>query len=298
MTTNPELALRPFRAAVVQLCSKGVVRANLDRAADLVGQAAADGADLIALPESFAWLNVPGAEPGPAAPLPGPIVLEMAALARKHGCFLLLGGVSVSAPDDPRSYNTSVLLDPEGGTVATYRKRHLFDIDLPGGPTLKESDDYLAGDDIVCPATPLGVLGLSICYDLRFPEHYRACVDRGATVLFVPSAFTARTGRAHWHLLLRARAVENLAYVVAPAQHGYHGGERESYGHSLIVDPWGEVIAEVAEGDGFAAADIDPERLAQVRRGLPALQHRRDVPVSAAETRRGPPPRGELPHHR
>ena len=271
--------MRAFRAAVVQICSKGVTRRNLDTVHRLVREAVRAGAELVALPENFAWLRVPGAEPPPAGPVPGPLVDEMAALARDAGCYLLCGGLPEGEPGASHHHVASVLLGPGGagpdGVLGHYRKRHLFSVDLPDGTKLRESEYIVAGDELVCVETPLCTLGFSICYDLRFPEHYRALVDRGAEVLAVPSAFTEPTGRAHWHVLLRARAIENQCFVIAPGQVDFHGGDRHSYGHSLIIDPWGEILAEVEQGEGFAVADLDPERLADVRAKLPALTHRR-----------------------
>jgi predicted amidohydrolase len=169
--------------------------------------------------------------------------------------------------------NTSVLLGPDGATLAVYRKIHLFDIDLPGMEHLKESRAVVPGDEAVLAETPFGKLGLSICYDLRFPELYRALTRAGARVLAVPSAFTERTGKDHWEVLLRARAIENLAFVVAPAQVGHHGRGRASHGHAMIVDPWGAVIAQVADGEGVALAELDFARQERVRGELPALTH-------------------------
>ena len=164
----------------------------------------------------------------------------------------------------------------DGSVRSVYRKLHLFDVDIPGErQSYRESDYHAPGDDIVVADTRAGRLGLSICYDLRFPELYRHLSARGATLLGVPSAFTEATGRAHWHALLRARAIENLAWVVAPAQHGSHPGGRRTWGHTLIVDPWGGIVAERAAGAGFVAADVDPRETARLRRAFPALDHRR-----------------------
>ena len=176
---------------------------------------------------------------------------------------------------DARVHNTSVLIGPDGATLAVYRKIHLFDIDLPGMEHLKESKAVRPGQDVVVADTPFGRLGLSICYDLRFPELYRRQSAAGARVLAVPSAFTARTGQAHWEVLLRARAIENLAYVVAPAQGGVHENGRRTWGHSMLVDPWGQVLAQQEEeGAAVVCAPLDADRLAQVRQQLPALTHR------------------------
>jgi predicted amidohydrolase len=199
----------------------------------------------------------------------------MAALARRHGVTLLLGSLPEAIPGQARVYNTSVVLGPDGARLACYRKMHLFDIDIPGMPLLKESKAVAPGTELVVCETPQGPLGLSICYDLRFPELFRELARRGARLLAVPSAFTDRTGKDHWEVLLRARAIENLAYVVAPAQVGAHDRGRASHGHAMIVDPWGSILAQLADGEGVAVAEIDPERQERLRRELPALDHRR-----------------------
>jgi len=199
----------------------------------------------------------------------------MAALSRETGAWVLWGGVPEARAEDARTFNTAALLDERGVVVARYRKIHLFDIDLPGGPVLTESRNTAPGDALVVADSPVGRLGLSVCYDVRFPELYRGLVDGGATVLAVPAAFTATTGRAHWELLLRARAVESQSYVLAAAQWGTHPGGRTTWGHAMIVDPWGVVLAERAEGEGVVLAEIDPGRTASVRASLPSLAHRR-----------------------
>jgi predicted amidohydrolase len=260
-------------AAVAQMRSTADVDANLRTAGRLVDEAAARGARYVALPENFAFLRSEG-EPVPEAqPLDGPWVAQMAALAARHAITLLLGSLPEKVEGDRRVRNTSVLLGPQGQTLALYRKMHLFDIDLPGMEHLKESKAVLPGDEVVVAATEWGPFGLSICYDLRFPELYRRQAVRGARVLNVPSAFTERTGRAHWEVLLRARAIENLAYVLAPAQVGTHGPGRASYGHALIVDPWGAVVAQVPDGEGIAVAELDFARQDRLRTELPALGH-------------------------
>jgi predicted amidohydrolase len=251
------------------------VARNLDTAESLVTQAAERGAAFIALPENFAFLRSEGESvPEPQA-IDGPWVCRMADLARRHAVTLLLGSLPERVPGDARVHNTSVLLGPDGSTQAVYRKIHLFDIDLPGMEHLKESKAVVPGGEIVVAETVLGAVGLSICYDLRFPELYRALSRRGARVLCVPSAFTEQTGKAHWEVLLRARAIENLAYVLAPAQVGRHGAGRASHGQAAIVDPWGSVVAQVPDGEGFALAELDFDRLERIRRELPALDHRR-----------------------
>jgi deaminated glutathione amidase len=260
-------------AAVVQMRSTADVEANLRTATRLVEDAAARGARYVALPENYAFLRSEG-EPVPEAQaLDGPWVAQMAALAARHALTLLLGSIPEKVEGDRRVRNTSVLLGPEGQTLAVYRKMHLFDIDLPGMEHLKESRSVLPGEEVVVAATEWGPFGLSICYDLRFPELYRRQAVRGARVLNVPSAFTERTGKDHWEILLRARAIENLAYVLAPAQAGAHGPGRASHGHAMIVDPWGSVVAQVPDGEGLAVAELDFDRQDRVRAGLPALRH-------------------------
>jgi predicted amidohydrolase len=262
-------------AAVVQMTSTADAERNLATAERLTAEAAQRGAGFVALPENFAFLRSTG-DPAPEAQaLDGPWVRRMADAARKHAVTLLLGSVPEKSADAGKVHNTSVLLGPDGAVLAAYRKIHLFDIDLPGLEHLKESREVAAGHEVVAARTPFGVLGLTICYDVRFPELYRALTRRGARVLAVPSAFTERTGKDHWEVLLRARAIENLAYVVAPAQAGVHGRGRSSHGHAMIVDPWGAVLAQVADGEGMALAELDFERQDRLRQELPALGHTR-----------------------
>jgi deaminated glutathione amidase len=277
-----------MRVAAVQMTSTDDVGQNLAVVRRLVTEGAGRGATLVGLPENFAFLGsdrdhrlaiaerLPSVgERVPAAQTqPGPILSAMQALARETGVHLLLGGFPETAAGG-RIHNTSVLLGPGGAVVALYRKIHLFDVDLPGGASFRESDFVEPGAEAVVAELPLARLGLSVCYDLRFPELYRRLIARGAEVLTVPSAFTAETGKDHWHVLLRARAIENQAFVLAPAQGGVHGGNRRSYGHALVVDPWGVVLAEHGEGAGIAVADLDLEYLAEVRRRVPCLTHRR-----------------------
>jgi predicted amidohydrolase len=272
---SADLSSRRVLAAVVQMTSTSDVAKNLETATRLVERAALRGATFVGLPENFAFLRSEGEPVAEAQDIGGPWVKAMAELARRHRLTLLLGSIPEKVPGDTRVRNTSVLLGPDGGLIASYSKMHLFDIDLPGMEHLKESRSVVPGTELVVAETAFGSLGLSICYDLRFPELFRALVRRGARVLAVPAAFTERTGRAHWELLLRARAVENLAYVVAPAQVGTHAPGRASFGHALIVDPWGEVVAQVADGEGIAVAELDFDRQDRLRRELPALQHAR-----------------------
>ncbi|MEZ5558890.1 MAG: carbon-nitrogen hydrolase family protein [Pseudomonadales bacterium] len=269
------------RAAVIQHCATPDVDANLDTVERLVAEAARAGAGVVLLAEAFAFLGPERDKAAVLEPLPddpaaaGHILGRCMALARRNRCHLVLGGFHEASPEPERSFNTCVHLTPDGRITARYRKMHLFDVSLADGTVLRESARTLPGDTLVTTQMPFGTLGLSICYDLRFPYLYQGLVDRGAIALTVPSAFTQTTGAAHWHVLLRARAIECQSYVLAPAQHGHNWGTRHSYGHSLIIDPWGRILAECADGDGFAVADIDPAEVARVRRELPSLDHRR-----------------------
>jgi predicted amidohydrolase len=265
-----------MRAAVVQMCATADVDANLASVERLVGAAVERGAECVLLPEAFAFIGGDAARRAILEPLPsgGPILARCVALARRSAVHLVLGGFHERAPDG-RAYNTCIHLGPDGAVRALYRKIHLFDVDLADGTRLSESDGTAPGDRAVVTETPFGPLGLTICYDVRFPMLYQALVDRGAVALAVPSAFTLSTGKDHWHVLLRARAIESQAYVLAPAQCGAHGRGRVSYGHALIVDPWGCVIAECSDGDGVAVTDLDIARVRDARARLPSIKHRR-----------------------
>jgi predicted amidohydrolase len=266
-----------FLGAVVQMTSTSDVAGNLAQAERWIREAAARGAQLVATPENTSYLGPHEAKARLAEPLDGGTCSGFAALARELRIHLLLGSFPEVGPDPRRSFNTSVLFGPDGDRLAVYRKIHLFDVDVPGGVRFRESETVAPGEEVVVADTALGRIGMSVCYDLRFGELYRALVARGTEILAVPSAFTATTGRAHWEPLLRARAIESQAYVLAPGQQGRHddGGLRESHGHSMIVDPWGEVVAEAAGGPGIALATIDSARIAAVRRAIPVTEHRR-----------------------
>lgn len=266
-----------FLAAVIQMTSTSDAEGNLAQADRLIRQAAARGAAFVATPENTNYLGPHAEKVRRAEPLEGPTPGCFSALARELGIHLLLGSFNERAPDPARCYNTSVLFGPEGDRLAVYRKIHLFDVDVPGGVAFRESDTVAPGEELVTAATSLGVFGLTICYDLRFGELYRALVARRAEILLIPSAFTATTGKAHWETLVRARAIESQAFVVAPGQQGRHddGGLRESHGQSMIVDPWGVVLTQAPEGPGIALAEIDLERLRRVRAAIPVGEHRR-----------------------
>jgi deaminated glutathione amidase len=266
-----------MRTAVVQMRSTPDVAANLASAERLLERASERGAQCVLLPEAFAFMGPDAQKQQITEPLPdgGPILAQCRDMAIRFGVHLVLGGFHEKSDEPGRAYNTCVHLDPNGTIVSRYRKIHLFDVDLADGTHLNESDRTIAGSDVVVTPTPFGLLGLSICYDLRFPALYQQLVDKGALALTVPSAFTLSTGKDHWHVLLRARAIECQAYVLAPAQWGHHHGSRTSYGHALIADPWGCVIAECGEGDGIAIADLETSVVDEARRRLPSLQHRR-----------------------
>lgn len=266
--------------AAVQMTSGDDVTKNLECAAALTRRAVARGARLVVLPENVAWMGPEAHKPAlaerfdPGEEPDGPIGRFARDLSRDTGAWIVWGGVPERAEGE-RVFNTSVCVRPDGRFAARYRKIHLFDVALPDGTVLVESRSVAPGSELVTVETPVGVLGMSICYDLRFPELYRALVDRGATVLTVPAAFTVTTGRDHWHVLLRARAIESQCYVIAAAQWGSHGGGRNTYGHALVCDPWGTVLAECPDGEGLALAEIHGDRVAHVRSMLPSLQHRR-----------------------
>jgi len=266
-----------MKVGVVQMTSTADVEANLVTTERCVAQAAEDGAVLVLVPECFAYLGPEAGKLAIAEPLPegGPILARMQALAKRHELDLVLGGFWETSEAAGKVKNACVHLGAEGAVRAVYRKIHLFDVDLPDGTRLMESDTVEPGSVPVVTDTPFGKLGLSVCYDLRFPELYRKLVDEGAIALAIPAAFTLTTGKDHWHVLLRARAIEAQSYVLAAAQTGHHFGSRRSYGHALIADPWGTVLAEHGEGEGAVVARIDPDTVARVRHGLPSLRHRR-----------------------
>jgi len=266
-----------MRLAVVQLQSTPDLDANLEATREAIAQAASMGAELVGLPENFAFMRREG-EPFPCVQgEDGELVPFLAECARAHGVWLLGGTFPEAVPGDDRVHNTSVVLSPEGREVARYRKIHLFDVDLGegGGGAYQESKHFAPGDAVVVADTPFGGLGLSVCYDLRFPELYRRMVDDGARILAVPSAFTPETGKAHWEVLLRARAIETQSFVIAPAQCGQHTPDRRSHGHSMIIDPWGVVRAQAGDEPAVLVADVDPGQIDRVRASIPALKNRR-----------------------
>jgi len=271
--------MRSFKASAVQMSAGSDKEANLAEAAELVAGAATAGAKLVALPEVFAWRGPQEREPEIAEPLTGRIGSFASDLAKRLGIWLVAGSILEAADDgsgEGRCYNTTALFSPDGVLAASYRKIHLFDVDVEGRIQVRESKTRLAGDTPCSVDTELGRIGLAICYDLRFPELFRGLAAAGAEIVVLPSAFTAPTGRAHWHTLVKARAIENQCYVVAPNQFGASAMGFQNYGHSLIVDPWGDVMADAGPGGpSVVTADLSASLLARVRSELPALGHRR-----------------------
>ena len=252
------------------------VAANLAAARESIAEAARGGAELAALPENFAFMRSEGLAFPCAQGLDGEIVGILRQFAREHGLWVL-GGTFPEAAGGGRVHNTSVMVSPSGEVEAVYRKIHLFDVDLRarGGPLLQESASIAPGKDVVLAKTPFGMVGMSVCYDVRFPELYRRHAEAGARFLAVPSAFAKETGRDHWEVLLRARAIENQCFVIAPAQWGQHTPARASHGRSMVIDPWGVVLAVAPDRTCVVVADCDLDQQDSIRGSLPALRHRR-----------------------
>jgi predicted amidohydrolase len=267
-----------MRVSVVQLSSQADLQRNLDKVVELVSRAAEMGAELVALPENFAFMGESEDDRRAIAedvPGEGPIVKTLQTLARERGVFVLAGGMPEKSTDAAKPFNTSALFAPNGAVLAKYRKVHLFDVDLPDGTTLRESGSCTPGTETSVAEVRGKKLGMTICYDVRFPELYRRLVDAGALIVSVPAAFTLTTGKDHWLPLLRARAIENQVFVLAPAQTGKHPRGRQTYGKSAIIDPWGDVIAQCGEGEGIATATLDFAYQERVRAALPSLRHRK-----------------------
>jgi deaminated glutathione amidase len=263
-----------LRVAAVQLTTSADAERNVEVAATLVARAAEAGARLVVLPEKWHYIHDAAYMARGAEPLDGPAVQAARGWARTWGVAVLAGSVVERVDGQPRTYNTSLLIQPDGTVSATYRKLHMFDVEV-GGVAYRESAGALAGDEIVTGEALGHRIGLSVCYDLRFPELYRRLAVAGAEILTVPAAFTAATGKDHWEPLLRARAIENQAFVIAPDQIGTHANGTVSYGRSMIVDPWGVVLAQAPDEETVILADLDFALLDRVRDHLPALRHRR-----------------------
>lgn len=267
-----------LRAACVQITSAAEIEPNVEASSALVREAHAQGAEFVTMPEV---VNLCEMRPGQADLKAQPEASEPALaayreLAAELGIWLLAGSLAVKLEDDPRMANRSFLIDPTGAVAARYDKIHMFDVDLAGGESYRESKKFRPGERAVVAPTPWGPLGMTICYDMRFAYLYRTLAQAGARILTVPAAFTRPTGRAHWHTLLRARAIETGCFVIAPAQCGDHEDGRKTYGHSLIISPWGEVLAEAGETPGVIVADLDLAKVDEARSMVPALIHDRD----------------------
>ncbi len=271
----------PFRAAVAQLGATADHAAAMAEAVAACEAAASAGASIVVLPENYAGIAPPAQRRAwaedPAAPEHGGAIAPLCDVSRRTGVWIVAGGTPELAPEG-RLYNTSFVV-ARGRVQARYRKLHLFDADVPGQPPMRESAEVARGDGATLVRTPMAAIGLSICYDLRFAELYRALVVAGAEVLTIPAAFTHPTGEAHWEVLVRARAIETQCFVLAAAQYGDHGGDRRSWGQAMIVDPWGRMLACAGGEDRIVVADLDPAALVQVRGRIPCLQHR--VPPEA-----------------
>lgn len=268
--------MKPYLAAAIQMTSVPDVDANLTQAEDLIQVAVNRGASLVGLPENFSFLGDEDAKVARLQEIADKSHKFLINMAQKYQVTLLGGGFPVPVGTGGKMYNTALLVSPEGIELARYQKMHLFDVNLPDGNTYQESATVQAGAELpkVYYSEQLGNIGLSVCYDVRFPELYRHLTKEGAEILFVPAAFTAYTGKDHWQVLLQARAIENTCYVIAPAQVGWHNPRRQSHGHAVIIDPWGVVLANAGDQVGVAIAEIQPTRLEQVRRQMPCLQHR------------------------
>ncbi len=272
-----------MRAAILQMTSGIDPLANAATLADGVAKAAAGGAAMFFTPEMSGLLDRQRERAAASIVTEDEdrVLAAVREAAAKHGIWVHLGSLALKGGGDERFVNRGFVIDGSGEIRARYDKLHLFDVDLPTGERWRESDAYAPGAGAAVVGTPLGKLGLAICYDLRFPDLFRALTDAGATVLAVPAAFTRPTGQAHWHVLLRARAIEAGVHVIAAAQTGEHEDGRATYGHSLAIDPWGEVLLDMGEGVGLGFAEIDSARVADVRSRVPAIAHRRAIPPVA-----------------
>ncbi|WCM29311.1 carbon-nitrogen hydrolase family protein [Sphingomonas sp. QA11] len=269
-----------MRIALLQMTTGIDPAANAGVITDAIAEAAKGGAAMLFTPEMSGLLDSDRARAAShlRAEADDAVLAAVRKAAAEQGIWVHLGSLAVRS-DDGKLANRAYVIDPQGAIRARYDKLHLFDVDLPTGESWRESASYTPGSGAVVVDTPVGQIGLTICYDMRFPDLFRALSDAGATILAVPAAFTRPTGAAHWHILLRARAIEAAAFVVAAAQTGVHQDGRATYGHSLVIDPWGEVLLDMGEEPGLGFAEIDPARIADVRERIPVLAHRRPIPA-------------------
>lgn len=265
----------PLRIAAVQMNTRNNKQANVETALRLIDEAATGGARLIALPEVWTYMGPDDQAFANAEPIPGPTIALLQDRARQHRVYIHAGSIAERSGDDGRLLNTTVVIDPTGDIVARYSKLHMFDVELAGGESYKESATITPGNEIVTVEVDGVQVGLAICYDLRFPELFRILTLKGAEVIFLPAAFTMTTGKDHWEVLIRARAIENGVYMAAPGQFGQHPPGNWSYGRSIIVDPWGTVLATAADGEGVIYGDVSPERVQKIRGQVPSLANRR-----------------------
>ncbi len=263
-----------LNVAIIQMNSQDDKRANIATALELIDRAAATGARLVALPEVWPYLG-PDESQDPAETIPGPITELLAQRARRHRIYIHSGSIYEKRPGDPGMYNTTVVLDPTGEIIARYSKIHMYDVVLDGVAEYQESASITPGDEIAMTEIDGIPVGLTICYDLRFPELFRILALKGVQAIILPAAFTLMTGKDHWEPLIRARAIENELYMIAPAQWGTHPPGKWCYGRSMVVDPWGTVVSTVSDGVGIATAIIEPSRVEAVRRQIPSLANRR-----------------------
>ncbi|MDJ0737816.1 MAG: carbon-nitrogen hydrolase family protein [Nostocaceae cyanobacterium] len=268
--------MKPYLAAAIQMTSVSDLQNNLLQAEELIDLAVRQGAELVGLPENFPYMGEEKDKLAQAAKIAHESEKFLKTMAQRYQITLLGGGFPIPVDNTGKVYNTALLVDPNGQELSRYQKVHLFDVNVPDGNTYQESSTVMAGDRLpgVYSSPELGNIGISVCYDVRFPELYRHMSGKETDVIFVPAAFTAFTGKDHWQVLLQARAIENTCYVIAPAQTGTHYARRQTHGHAMIIDPWGVILADAGDKPGVAIAEISPSRLEQVRRQMPSLQHR------------------------
>jgi len=267
-----------MKVSALQMTSGSNIDANLTQAESLISEACGQGAELILLPENFAFFAKTDDEYIKHAEVEGEGTIQqfLKRQAKLNNCFIVAGTIALKGNDDSKVFAAVLMFDPDGNQIARYNKVHLFDVTVPNSDErYQESDVFEAGNESIVIETAIGRIGLCVCYDLRFPEMFRSMLEKGIDIIVVPSAFTKLTGQAHWEVLLRARAIENLAFVVAANQGGFHVNGRETYGHSMIIDPWGTSLGNLESGPGVVTADINLQQQAKIRQQFPVLEHRK-----------------------